>query len=103
MTRVPTRPTGVPPRVPTHLVLFVKNLAMFDAFGRNHRYVGVRKSIEKLRDLPEEKWDLIAHATILMNLFPNAILVMQSDHVEVYRAFPAGSHAGESVTAISIL
>jgi phenylpropionate dioxygenase-like ring-hydroxylating dioxygenase large terminal subunit len=83
--------------------LFVKNLAMFDAFGRNHRYVGVRKSIEKLRDLPEEKWDLIPHATILMNLFPNTILVMQSDHAEVYRVFPAGAHAGESVTAISIL
>jgi phenylpropionate dioxygenase-like ring-hydroxylating dioxygenase large terminal subunit len=33
--------------------LFVKNLAMFDAFGRNTRYIGVRKSIEKLRDLPE--------------------------------------------------
>jgi phenylpropionate dioxygenase-like ring-hydroxylating dioxygenase large terminal subunit len=83
--------------------LFVKNLAMFDAFGRNHRYVGVRKSIEKLRDLPEEKWDLVPHATLLMNLFPNTILVMQSDHAEVYRVFPAGSHTGESVTAISIL
>ena len=83
--------------------LFVKNLAMFDAFGRNTRYIGVRKSIEKLRDLPEEKWDLIPHATILMNLFPNTILVMQSDHAEVYRIFPDAAHVGESVTAISIL
>jgi phenylpropionate dioxygenase-like ring-hydroxylating dioxygenase large terminal subunit len=83
--------------------LFVKNLAMFEAFGRNHRYVGVRKSIEKLRDLPEEKWDLVPHATLLMNLFPNTILVMQSDHAEVYRVFPAGTHTGESATAISIL
>ncbi len=83
--------------------LFVKNLAMFDAFGRNTRYIGVRKSIEKLRDLPEEKWDLLPHATILMNLFPNTILVMQSDHAEVYRIFPDGMHVGESVTAISIL
>lgn len=83
--------------------LFVKNLAMFDAFGRNTRYIGVRKSIEKLRDLPEDKWDLLPHATILMNLFPNTILVMQSDHAEVYRIFPSGAHVGESVTAISIL
>jgi phenylpropionate dioxygenase-like ring-hydroxylating dioxygenase large terminal subunit len=83
--------------------LFVKNLAMFDAFGRNTRYIGVRKSIEKLRDLPEEKWDLIPHTTVLMNLFPNTILVMQSDHAEVYRIFPAGARVGESVTAISIL
>ena len=84
--------------------LFVKNLAIFDAFGRNHRYVGVRKSIEKLRDLPEENWDIVPHATLLMNLFPNTILVMQSDHAEVYRAFPAdGGRVGESATAISIL
>ena len=83
--------------------LFVKNLAMFDAFGRNTRYIGVRKSIEKLRDLPEEKWDLIPHTTILMNLFPNTILVMQSDHAEIYRIFPAGAHVGESVATVSIL
>ena len=76
---------------------------MFDAFGRNTRYIGVRKSIEKLRDLPQEKWDLIPHTTILMNLFPNTILVMQSDHAEIYRIFPAGAHVGESVTTISIL
>jgi Ring hydroxylating alpha subunit (catalytic domain) len=83
--------------------LFVKNLAMFDAFGRNTRYIGVRKSIEKLRDLPQEKWDLIPHTTILMNLFPNTILVMQSDHAEIYRIFPAGAHVGESVATVSIL
>ncbi len=82
--------------------LFVKNLAMFDAFGSNTRYIGVRKSIEKLRDLPAEKWDLIPHATILMNLFPNTILVMQSDHAEVYRIFPE-KHVGESVVTVSIL
>ena len=83
--------------------LFVKNLALFDAFGANHRYVGIRKSIEKLRDLPEEKWDLVPHATILMNLFPNTICVMQTDHAEIYRTFPAGDGISESVTAVSIL
>ena len=36
----------------------------------------------------EAKWDLVPHATILMNLFPNTILVMQSDHAEVYRSCP---------------
>src|SRR5579862_5555868 len=81
--------------------LFVKNLAIFDAFGRNTRYIGVRKSIEKLRDLPPEKWDLIPHATILMNLFPNTICVMQSDHLETYRVFPVSTN--ESITEISVL
>lgn len=83
--------------------LFLKNLAMFRSFGVNHRYVGVRKSIEKLRDLPEAKWDIVPHATILMNLFPNTVLVMQTDHAEVYRIFPSHDRPGESTTAISIL
>ena len=68
--------------------MFVKNLALYDGFGLSHRLVGIRNSIEKLRDLPEAKWDLIPHATILMNLFPNTICVMQSDHLETYRVFP---------------
>jgi hypothetical protein len=38
-----------------------------------------------------------------MNLFPNTILVMQSDHAEVYRIFPEKTHVGESVATVSIL
>ncbi|HVA69601.1 MAG TPA: aromatic ring-hydroxylating dioxygenase subunit alpha [Candidatus Binataceae bacterium] len=83
--------------------LFIKNLAMFEPFGRSHRYVGVRRSIEKLRAMPEAKWDLLPHATILMNLFPNTILVMQSDHAEAYRIFPSPERVGASAVAITIL
>jgi len=83
--------------------LFVKNLALFDAFGPSQRLVGIRNSIETLRGRPEAEWDLIPHATILMNLFPNTILVMQSDHLEVYRAFPVPDRVNESVTEVSLL
>src|SRR5579862_2206851 len=51
--------------------MFVKNLALYDGFELCHRLVGIRNSIEKMREVPESKWDLIPHATILMNLFPN--------------------------------
>jgi phenylpropionate dioxygenase-like ring-hydroxylating dioxygenase large terminal subunit len=81
--------------------LFVKNLALYDGFGLCHRLVGIRNSIEKMRDVPEAKWDLIPHATILMNLFPNTICVMQSDHLETYRVFPVSTN--ESITEISVL
>lgn len=83
--------------------LFVRNLALYDGFGRCHRLVGIRNSIGKLRDLPESKWDLVPHATILMNLFPNTIFVMQSDHVETYRVFPAPDRFNESITEVSVL
>jgi phenylpropionate dioxygenase-like ring-hydroxylating dioxygenase large terminal subunit len=83
--------------------LFVRNLALFEPFGRNHRLVGVRTSIEKLRAMPEAEWDLLPHATILVNLFPNTILVMQSDHLEVYRIFPVPGRTDESITEVNVL
>jgi phenylpropionate dioxygenase-like ring-hydroxylating dioxygenase large terminal subunit len=83
--------------------LFVKNLALFDSFGLNHRLVGIRNSITRLREVPESKWDLLPHATILMNLFPNTICVMQTDHLEVYRVFPVPGSVSESLTEVSVL
>ena len=83
--------------------LFVKNLALYDGFGLCHRLVGIRNSIEKMRTLPESRWDLIPHATILMNLFPNTICVMQSDHLETYRVFPVPGSVNQSITEISVL
>ncbi|MGH7897034.1 MAG: aromatic ring-hydroxylating oxygenase subunit alpha, partial [Candidatus Binatia bacterium] len=83
--------------------MFVKNLALFDAFGRSQRLVGIRSSIATLAERPESEWDLIPHATILMNLFPNTILVMQSDHLEMYRIFPVSDRVNESVIEVSLL
>jgi phenylpropionate dioxygenase-like ring-hydroxylating dioxygenase large terminal subunit len=83
--------------------LFVRNLALFDAFGPSHRLVGVRRSIETLRRRPEADWDLVPHATILMNIFPNTILVMQTDHLELYRIFPVGDGRGQSLVEVSLV
>ena len=83
--------------------LFARNVGLFDAFGACHRLVGIRSSIEKLRGRPESEWDLLPHATILMSLFPNTILVMQTDHLEMYRVFPAADRVDESVTEVSLL
>jgi phenylpropionate dioxygenase-like ring-hydroxylating dioxygenase large terminal subunit len=83
--------------------MFVKNLALYDAFNLSHRLVGIRNSVAQMRELPEEQWDLIPHATILMNLFPNTICVMQSDHLETYRVFPVPGTVNESITEVSVL
>src|SRR5439155_3085442 len=39
----------------------------------------------------------------LMNPLPHPLLVMQSDHPEVYRLFPAPDGANESLNAVSLL
>ena len=82
--------------------LFVRNLGLFEPFGPSHRYVGVRASIEELRGRPESEWSLLPHATILMSLFPNTVLVLQSDHFEAVRIYP-GETPGECTMRIDVL
>lgn len=60
------------------------NTAAFDAFGRNCRIVGVRRSFDELRD----GGSLLPHVTLLYQMFPNAVLIHQQDHVELYQSFP---------------
>ena len=66
---------------------FHGNLALFDAFGRNGRVVGVRRSFDGLA----ADASLLPHVTVLYQLFPNAVLIHQQDHVELYQSFPAGA------------
>jgi phenylpropionate dioxygenase-like ring-hydroxylating dioxygenase large terminal subunit len=64
--------------------IFHGDLSAFDAFGRNCRIVGVRRSFDELW----EGESLLPHVTLLYQLFPNAVLIYQQDHVELYQAFP---------------
>ena len=65
--------------------MFHGNLALFDALGRNGRIVGVRRSFDGRADGAS----LLPHVTVLYQLFPNAVLIHQQDHVELYQSFPA--------------
>ena len=78
------------------------NLATFDSFGRNLRMIGARRTIEKLRELPEAQWNLIPYSAVICVLFPNTVFIMQGDHVETWHVFPVGNHADESVMYVSL-
>lgn len=65
--------------------IFHGNVSAFDAFGRHCRIVGVRRSFDTLA---ADSSDLLPHVTLLYQLFPNAVLIYQQDHVELYQAFP---------------
>jgi nitrite reductase/ring-hydroxylating ferredoxin subunit len=64
--------------------IFHGNLSAFDAFGPNCRIVGVRRSFD---DIAEGE-SLLPHVTLLYQMFPNAVLIYQQDHVELYQSFP---------------
>ncbi len=77
------------------------NVGAFDAFGKNYRGVHARRTIDRLRDLPESEWDLIRHTAMVYVLFPNTVFVMQGDHLETWRVFPAGK-TNHSRMAVSL-
>ena len=70
--------------------IFQPNVNAFDAFGRNGRLTLPRRSLLENAKEPEDRWDLLTHSAIIYQLFPNALLVWQGDHLETWRAFPVG-------------
>ncbi len=78
------------------------NLGTFDAYGRNLRMIGARRTIEKLRELPESEWNLIPYSAVIYVLFPNTVFVMQGDHLETWHVYPGGDSPDESVMYISL-
>jgi phenylpropionate dioxygenase-like ring-hydroxylating dioxygenase large terminal subunit len=71
--------------------IFQPNINVFDAYGRNARFILPRRSILDLRGTPETEWDLLKHSAVIYLLFPNTLVIWQGDHVETWRSFPDGS------------
>jgi phenylpropionate dioxygenase-like ring-hydroxylating dioxygenase large terminal subunit len=78
------------------------NVTDFEAFGLNHRLVMPRKKLERLKSMPEESWDLMWNTTIIYALFPNTLLVVQGDHVELSRIFPSEGRVDRAVMDLAI-
>lgn len=62
--------------------IFQPNINVFDAFGRNGRFILPRRSILELKGQPQGQWDLLRHSAVIYLLFPNTLVVWQGDHVE---------------------
>ena len=77
--------------------LFFHNVGLFDPFGPHLREVFPRRTITALRERPESDWDLVAHSAVIYVLFPSTVLVVQGDHVEIWRVFPDSNRCDASV------
>ena len=82
--------------------IFQPNINVFDAFGRNGRFILPRRSILELRDQPELEWDLLKHSAIIYLLFPNTLIVWQGDHIETWRSFPKGLSTEECIAEAAL-
>jgi nitrite reductase/ring-hydroxylating ferredoxin subunit len=77
--------------------IFFPNVYLFEPFGPNLREAFLRRTITELRDKPEAEWDFVEHTAIIYVLFPNTAVVIQADHVEIWRIYPAGDLVDECV------
>jgi phenylpropionate dioxygenase-like ring-hydroxylating dioxygenase large terminal subunit len=78
------------------------NVADFEAFGPNHRLTFPRTKLERLRNEPEETWDLMWNTTLIYALFPNTLLILQGDHVEVTRIFSRENRVDRAVMDLAL-
>lgn len=75
--------------------LLHSNVCLLDTYGQNLREPLIRKSIKEVRDQTEDSWDIVPHSAIAYLLFPNTVLVMQRDHVELWRSYPIADKTDE--------
>jgi nitrite reductase/ring-hydroxylating ferredoxin subunit len=67
---------------------FNSDCVIYEPCGRNCASIGLRANVLDELAKPKEDWSLIPYGTIQYFLVPNALLVHQLDHVELWRIEP---------------
>lgn len=79
---------------------FHGNVSAYETFGRNHRFVLVRRSIDEMRDLPREQWNIEVATLPVYWLFPNVQLVRTVDGCFLIRIYPHLTDPGRHTSRI---
>jgi nitrite reductase/ring-hydroxylating ferredoxin subunit len=67
---------------------FNSDCVIFEPFGRNCASIGLRANVLDEVAKPKAEWSLLPYGTIQYFLVPNALLVHQLDHIELWRVEP---------------
>ena len=62
--------------------------SIWDTYGLHQRTVNFRRSIDQELQKPADERRILSHTTIQYFLLPNALMVHQLDHVELWRVAP---------------
>jgi len=79
---------------------FKSDCVIYEPFGRNCLSVGLRNNVLDEVSKPKEEWSLLPYGTIQYLLVPNALVVHQVDHFEVWRIEPLGVGRVRTHTAV---
>jgi choline monooxygenase len=70
----------------------------FDPFGPHLRNCSALRSIDELRDRPEEEWgDVMPYFSYQYQLFPNTALTFDARHIELWQILPVDERTSEVV------
>jgi phenylpropionate dioxygenase-like ring-hydroxylating dioxygenase large terminal subunit len=82
--------------------LMERNLVHFDRLGEHWRMAAVKRSARKMLEQEPKEWEVLRHAVLSYDVFPNLAVNVHGDHVAVYRVVP-GDRPDESVWHFSLL
>lgn len=68
--------------------LLQRNLVHFDQIGEHWRMAAAKQSLATLAGTDEAEWDVLAHAVVSYDIFPNLAVNLHGDHVALYRVVP---------------
>jgi len=79
---------------------FYGNVQAYDTYGRNHRMTLVMKSIDELRDRPEETWHISQGTFPVYYLFPNIQVNVSPFGIVLVRTYPDPEDPARSTSRI---
>ena len=80
---------------------FHGNVSCYETFGRNHRFVLCRRSIDEMRKLPKERWNIAVATLPAYYLFPNVQLLPTVDGCFFIRIYPQAGNPGRHTSRIT--
>lgn len=77
--------------------MFLDNIGCYEKFGLQQRNFYPKKTIVKLKGTPKEQWQLREHGNLLYVIFPNTLILVEPDHINVSIVHPDGIEHTELV------
>ena len=81
--------------------VFHGDVLHYESFARNHRFVIATRGISRMRNLPEEKWNMLRGTSPLYFIFPNIQFAFSETGVNLVRMYPHPEGPGRSVTRVT--
>lgn len=81
--------------------VFYGDVQCYDRFDRNHRMTLCIKTIDELRNVPEERWHISDGAFPVYYLFPNIQVNVGKEGVTLVRVYPDPENPNRSISRVT--